>query len=113
MKDIDSIEMSSTSADGLDEPSRVFYERAKFKLSLSLFLAALAMMFLGIAGQSGGRSRANQYLSDQSNLSGNPIVIANVVTLDPLPWDLSIQLSHSYATLSPLSCFNDYGLLNR
>jgi hypothetical protein len=62
--------MSLKSVDELDPPSREFYERAKFKLTLSLFIAALGTMFLGLASQAGGRSRSNAYLADVSGLTG-------------------------------------------
>lgn len=62
--------MSLKAVDELDPPSREFYERAKFKLSLSLFFAALGTMFLGLASQAGGLSRSNSYLADADYLTG-------------------------------------------
>lgn len=60
----------SARIDELDIPSREFYERAKLKLSFSLFLAALGMMLLGISAQSGGNSRGFAYFAEQNGLSG-------------------------------------------
>jgi hypothetical protein len=48
--------------DELSPPSRDFYENSLFKLTLSLMLAAFAMMFLGFTAAAGGLSSANARL---------------------------------------------------
>lgn len=56
--------------DELSHQSREFYERAKFKLVLSLMMAAFGMMFLGFAAQSGSDASYNYYLYEQNPSSG-------------------------------------------
>ena len=49
-------------SDILNEPSRNFYERAKAKLALSHFLAAVGLMFLGFSSTNAGKANYHSYL---------------------------------------------------
>lgn len=65
------LEMSSAVAtvDDLDVKSREFYERARFKLALSLVTAALAMMLLGFCASAGAEAQVDNLLySSSANL---------------------------------------------
>lgn len=57
--------------DELDEKSRGFYERAKLKLSLSLFFAAVSLLELGIASQSGGQASAHSNFAEISTIDAD------------------------------------------
>lgn len=55
--------------DDLDVKSREFYERARFKLALSLITAALAMMLLGFCASAGAEAQVDNLLySSNTNL---------------------------------------------
>jgi hypothetical protein len=55
--------------DDLDVKSREFYERARFKLALSLLTAALAMMLLGFCASAGAEAQVDNLLySSSTNL---------------------------------------------
>lgn len=60
--------------DELSAQSRDFYERAKFKLSLSLIFAAFGMFLLGYAAAAGGTSAGNAAFSSQPNLGSKSIL---------------------------------------
>ena len=53
---------AAASADSLSTTSRAFFERAKIKTAVSIFLSAYALMLLGFCATSGGLSASNQQL---------------------------------------------------
>ncbi len=57
--------------DALNVESRNFFERAKAKQSLALFLGSLGLMFLGFCSQAAGQ--ANNELFQSSNQSGGQL----------------------------------------
>jgi hypothetical protein len=52
--------------DALSVHSRAFFERAYFKLYMSLMLAGLALMFLGFVSQAGGQSQYYHFTSNNA-----------------------------------------------
>lgn len=55
---------SKMSADALSQSSRSFYERTRFKMAASIFLAAMGMMALAYVSTFGGMSNAATYMMD-------------------------------------------------
>eukprot|EP01033_Poteriospumella_lacustris_P012847 gene12847-9186_t len=56
-------DLVTKNADALTIPSRAFYERAVFKMFLSLFYAAVGLFYLGLSSQAGGRCHSNTSLA--------------------------------------------------
>lgn len=55
--------LSKMNLDDLSQPARDFYERAKFKMSASLFFVSLGLFFLGLCCEAGGKSNSNNFLN--------------------------------------------------
>jgi hypothetical protein len=52
------------SADALSQSSRQFYERTRFKMAASIFLAAMGMMSLAYVSSYGGESNSATHMMD-------------------------------------------------
>mmetsp|Transcript_9390 Transcript_9390/g.9450 ORF Transcript_9390/g.9450 Transcript_9390/m.9450 type:complete len:134 (-) Transcript_9390:83-484(-) len=52
----------SQTVDNLNVPSRNFYEWAKFKQTMALFLSGIGMMFLGFGSQKAGQAQSKAFL---------------------------------------------------
>mmetsp|Transcript_7498 Transcript_7498/g.5694 ORF Transcript_7498/g.5694 Transcript_7498/m.5694 type:complete len:129 (+) Transcript_7498:29-415(+) len=59
----DNLDLVTKNADALTIPSRNFYERAIFKMFLSIFYASVGLFYLGLCSQAGGRCNNAVYLS--------------------------------------------------
>jgi hypothetical protein len=55
---------SKMSADALSQSSRQFYERTRFKMAASIFLAAMGMMSLAYVSSYGGESNSATHMMD-------------------------------------------------
>jgi hypothetical protein len=55
---------SIMSADALSQSSRQFYERTRFKMAASIFLAAMGMMSLAYVSSYGGESNSATHMMD-------------------------------------------------
>ena len=63
----------SKKLDNLSSFARVFYERAVFKMFLSVLYGALAMMFLAFCTSSGGNSSSYSILLKSSSVDDDSI----------------------------------------
>ena len=59
----------AASADSLTVTSRAFYERAKIKTAVSIFLAAYSLMLLGFTSTAGGLAASNQQMQQNAGSS--------------------------------------------
>lgn len=98
----------SQDPDSLTASSRIFYERSKAKLSVSIVLSALGLMLLGFCSIAGGNASYNQVLKDNALTSDEKSAYNALVSgygFASFVYILAfLLLTYAGVTVSPLIC---------